>query len=1448
MSEKQTNTKRAVRRRKRLLKFLSGFLFLLLFVQLLLFFGGDWLFREYFKQQVEAASKGKYQVEFDRVYLSLFRRGLFVEKFELIPVDPAVFDKEKIPYYNISVDQLEILGIGYSRNQGRLSVGELRLTAPVVQSRQQIGFDEDENSSPLKQLENEIRKSLSGPLKEVLIEDFYVDQANLLIENFISQKSISADNTNLYLKNIHIRGEQNKGLPFGIQGFRLGFDDFEVTLADSIHKVTAQKVEVSSLEKQILANTIKVSPDLEKPADVYYEISLEKLAITDADIMEMFETSKVAIGDLNLEGPDFILYTDRNALEKEGRTTDLYDLVKDILESISVETLTIDNGQFLQRGVVNPMKNRIEADDIQFSLEEVYFGQDDALRKDNFLYARDATLEIDRARIALADEIHWISGHQIYLSTLDDRVSINEVILSPEVDEDSLSNVSLFEIKVPLLEFANANLRKVYNENIIDIGELMINSPDVEIKDILGNATGPSGQSQMTSLQQLTKGFLKAIYVKNLEVKDGSLVLDNHLRVRQDSLAFGKINFLLENFQLDEKQMSDSSSRIFLADNLRLEIDDYALKLSDNLHLFVADKILIDTKKELLHVDGFKLKPFSPEDVLPLLERYGKTTVLDIEIPEFSATGVDINQAYFQEKLFINHIDIPSPVILWSKYIPKEKSDQEKLERGDILNLVTNYFKVISVDSLSAGRGTFIYENFANERFRSFAENDVAVKIKNFYLDENIDPTANRTLFSGEVDVNLSNYLFNIANGKYSIVAGRVAFNSAREEINTFDVKLMPNKDLDTKVSIEATFPDLSFSGVDLEAFLFDNTLSLTKLKFSDAAVNLSINRGFSKNVQDSSTVKRKNRNLPKTIDVIKIDSILADNGSFNIANYQEGNERQLINTGINIAIADFLLDSTRLSQGDIASFFSNMSLDVDDFSLALNDSIHTVTFSKIELDSRGEEILVENVNMVPREAPGKLMGPIVKAHVPKITINTRSLTSFQKTGVLDVSLLQLTDPEIELFLGKDEPALELQPEEKKEVTRRILESILIRNFKLQGGSFALKDKTDTTSAKAFNNLRLILSDLNFDFVNKQTYNSDFFFNEDFRFEVKDYVLNLPDSLNQVRIGKLLVTSDKLELDEVHFVPRVGRFTYARMYGKQTDVIEFYVPKIIVDGFNLERFISEEKLAARSIRLIRPAMDTFRDKRVKEDTTVVKLMPQELMEQAAQVLEVDTLFIEDGNLRYTEFPSKGMVPGKIAFSRFKAKMYPFRLGEFGEDRETPQLEASFLINDAADLKVSLSMSFEDPYPIFVKANVGSFELPVINSILASNAFVNVERGTINGGNWQFVLDKRHAIGEMTLKYKKLKVRLLEERTLEDAGGRKGILTFVINALALRKNNPRPLFNRLVSSPIYVDRVPYKFVFNYMWKATFSGLMGSSGLVQPRIPKKEEEDEYLPREE
>ena len=60
--------------------------------------------------------------------------------------------------------------------------------------------------------------------------------------------------------------------------------------------------------------------------------------------------------------------------------------------------------------------------------------------------------------------------------------------------------------------------------------------------------------------------------------------------------------------------------------------------------------------------------------------------------------------------------------------------------------------------------------------------------------------------------------------------------------------------------------------------------------------------------------------------------------------------------------------------------------------------------------------------------------------------------------------------------------------------------------------------------------------------------------------------------------------------------------------------------------------------------------EVFRDKRVPEDTTSGKPMPQQLMEAAQGCCStMDTLIVSGGRLRYREFPEKGLVPERNEF-------------------------------------------------------------------------------------------------------------------------------------------------------------------------------------------------------
>ncbi|WP_209331234.1 hypothetical protein [Lunatimonas salinarum] len=1422
-------------------------LFLFVFVsvaQAVFYFGSDRLLRGYVQRQVDEVSGGKYRVDFDGFRVSLLERGVFLTGFSLSPVDSTLFEQIHATVYKVEASEVSVKGLGFRFREKILTIGQIRLKEPMVRFKQPSAAGQRADSvdvSPLRQLELEIQRSFGENLKDILIRELYIDDADLLLVNFISQKSITADHTSLYIRNLQL-AQVNQPIPFNAEGFELNLSNFEMLLADSIHRVSASMVQVSSLNKAIMVEKMRIIPDREREATVYYEIGLDNLELKDADIDQIFYSSDVNIGNLLLVEPHFILHTDRGFSERDDLNIEvnLYNLIQDILSSISVENLNIQSGYFLQQGIQDPTKNRIEAEEIFFRMMQVYIGPEESRRQNQFFYADEAELNISQVRLALADGIHWVNGENVRISSLEDKVSMERIRIMPELEEGEDPDIPLFEIAVPFLNFSNANLKKVYNENVVDVEDLRITSPKVVFRDLKGKEGGQ--QSGTTSLRGLVSEYLRAIYVQNLEITEGQLVMDNHLRVRQDSLSFGKIDLLLRNFQLDDKVDADLDNKLFYAEHLRLEIEDYALKLSDNLHLFSADRILIDTENELLDMEGFRLRPSTQEDVSGLLERYGRTTVLDVDIPRFTAHGVDITTAYFEELLNIKHIDIPSPTIKWTRFIQRQEDEDDSgggMERTDLYDLLSNYFTEVSIDSLTLTEGSFTYDNFVNEAFQSFAENDISVTIKKFYLDENVALSESGFLFADEVDIGLNNYVFNIADGRYQVVADRIAFNSAKEEISTFNVRLLPQRKLDGKVSISATVPDMSFGGVDFEEFLFENRLKLDRLRLLDADVKLSINRRVEED--DVAGVSRRDRRLPKTIDAVQIGEISAQNAQLKVSYNEEDEDIELIKTGISLSLSDFMLDSAKLAYGDIAALFRNMALEVDDFSVALKDSVHTVKFSNIELDVDKELIIVDNLHIIPKRFDTEKGQPVIEATVPQASITTKSLRTFQQTGDLDITRLLLTNPEVSVYLDKDEIAI-LKPEEEKEkIQQAVLQSLNIASFEMENGQLSIREKSNQEEINGLKNIGLMLSELSFDFTQPMAINPQFLLRKDYRFELTDYEIKLPDSLNTVFIERILLRGDQLTMEGVSLMPRIGRYHYARKVGSQVDVAEVQIAQLIFEGIDVPAFIESQQVTASSLRINSPTAFIFRDKRVPRAENVFRKMPQQLMQDIKAYVNVDEILIENAAVTYEEFPENGMIPGRISFTEMDASLRPFRLGAESVDRETMRLDATMMLNHAARLNVNLLLGFEDPYPVNLEASIGEFELSAIHSILETNAFVTVESGLIRGGEWHFAADKHRAIGEMTLRYNDLKVRLLDERTLEVARGRKGVLTFVVNALALRSNNPRKLFSRLVSSNIYQRRDTSKFIFNYLWKATFSGLMGSSGISQPKIPRKEEEE-------
>jgi hypothetical protein len=243
MEENKTEIPQVKWHQKRIFRFLGGILLLLLFFQAVFYFGSDLLLRNYLKEKIRVASEDKYEIDFERVRILFIQRGFSFQGLSISPLDETIASLDNIAYYSIEVPYISITGINYLFLKKEILLGKVKLSSPSIDFRLKYGdgeLEDLEDDSPLEILQDEIKKSfLQSQISEIRIKELDIDNADLLIKNFIAQRSIKAENSSLKVKNIQLLNDRAPATPFNAEGFYFEIENFELLLADSVHLIRA---------------------------------------------------------------------------------------------------------------------------------------------------------------------------------------------------------------------------------------------------------------------------------------------------------------------------------------------------------------------------------------------------------------------------------------------------------------------------------------------------------------------------------------------------------------------------------------------------------------------------------------------------------------------------------------------------------------------------------------------------------------------------------------------------------------------------------------------------------------------------------------------------------------------------------------------------------------------------------------------------------------------------------------------------------------------------------------------------------------------------------------------------------------------------------------------------------------------------------------------------------
>ncbi|MHA7131278.1 hypothetical protein [Algoriphagus namhaensis] len=1455
MGEPEKRQIKGHRIRKKILRFFIGIFLAILFLEFVVYFGSNLFLANWARTKVNEASNQVYTIDFNRLNISLIRRGVFVDGIVMQPL-PDVEAGEGQTLFDFSLDQLAFKGSWYSWEENIFYLGKLEFDNPNVKltlaknPKDSTSRPQSPNrESPVASLERELRKTIDKTrLNALMIREIEINNADLFFLNFLSDNSLRVEDSKLLIKEVNWTTQEEWETPFNAKGFEFEMERGEFFLPDGVHQLKAKRIFISSLEEVIDLEDFEIVADRSQPSRNYYNLSLEELLLKEVDLNQAFSTSELEIEEIVLNAPDFnIAHTVRQLKENPGEG-DLNDLIKGILKSLKIKELSINQGRFVSADASDSLKNRIELERLDFKMVKFYLGDEAELKENQFFYGQDASMEIDEVSVYLSDGVHLIEGDRVKVNSFTNEIVVEGFTVEPRTQRPKeLEPNVLLSIRLPQLMISEADLKKFYNEGIFDISDLRVKSPTIEITE---NQKPTSEATSTNSVNQLLEGFLSQLRIDTFNVEDGVISFTNATGIRSDDVGFDRFSLLLEDV-LVEPDKIQNSKEFFLANELVLDLDNYRLKLRDNLHEFMAEKVIIDSKNERVELQNFRIQPQDSLQIQQLLDTYGKTAVLDLDIPYFAAEGIDLRRAFFEEELRIGFITIPSSVISLDRYAKKKRTNTGSLSSdNDLSDLLTQYFVSITVDSLNFLEGDLSYQNFAGEKDISISEDDLSIRLKNFHVERGLDQQEDQTFFSDEIDVNFKDYSFSLAGGNYTVNTNNLRFNSKDRRIEIENLSLVPSPTLQSQVILSVNLPEVVLEGVNIDRFLFDNVLELQKLKVVGSELDVEIDPEMRKLARERQRDPNRNTTLPKAIDRILIDSIQADQSFLKLEYLLGETDLESIETRFDLFIQGFNLDSISASDENVSELFDQITFNLQDFSFALPDSVHTLKFSDVELNTETEESVFRNFQIIPNDIRGKVGKPVVAASIDAVAVQNNRLSDILASGTFNLTQLALTNPQVKIYLDADGDSRAGSSETvvvpRQERAQGLINSVILDDVIFKEGAVSVYNKRAQPLPKLdFKGINLTLSDLGLELIRqKPDLGPEFFLDQDLNVSLRNYALLSEDSLTKISIGKISFVAETVQLEDIWFRPVVGRYDYLRTLGYQTDAIEARVERVLLRDIDLPVFAQERKIVARNLEVDGLGMDIFRDKRLPRREGIIKPMPQQVFQSAPIYLEVDSLLIKNSRVTYQEFAPKALLVGSLDFEEINASIAPFVLTPDSVDYplERAILEATALIEGQGDVTMTADMRFDAPYMMEVDARLGEFDLTRANRMLEHTSFVGVRSGRVVNGKWKFKINEDEAWGKMRFFYEDLKVDFLDTLTLEPGKGRLALMTFAANT-AVKNSNPRGLFKKKVSKKIYHERDKAKFIFGGWWRATFSGLKGSVGLGKAKMPKRKEEEEF-----
>ena len=518
------------------------------------------------------------------------------------------------------------------------------------------------------------------------------------------------------------------------------------------------------------------------------------------------------------------------------------------------------------------------------------------------------------------------------------------------------------------------------------------------------------------------------------------------------------------------------------------------------------------------------------------------------------------------------------------------------------------------------------------------------------------------------------------------------------------------------------------------------------------------------------------------------------------------------------------------------------ISQQIQEAVLTSTDSLYKITYKNIDINILTGSATLEEISLNPDTqvysqliTMGKAPRHLFKIKVAQLNLNNVRPWKVYFQKALTLKSIIVENPELEMIYQQTTSPQDTLMDKRSAYQRlsKYLRSIKVESIIFKDADFKYVDKSALNrQITPLKNLNIHISGLLIDSLSQYD-KTKFFYTRDISVSLYDYTYQSQDKMYDFKLEEFTASTAKkyVMLKGFNVIPRYEPMEFSKKFTERRERYSMRFDEVLLENINYRMFINQRKLKATKLTVSNSLISVFLNSQLPKSTqNKMDKFPQRMLQNFNLNTLVDTVSINNMQLRYSEFNPVSQRIGTIYFNEIKGNLLNLT-NDPASLRKNHHCKAEFtcLLMARGRLNLSLDFNLRDKNSTFsYQGMLGILKLPVLNRVIKPLALVEIRSGLIKDMVFNGAGNANGNNGKLALRYTNLKIKLLQKNENDTRLKTMSIATMAANILVLEGDNPSA--GQKLRIGYYNYKRPYNAsFFSLLWKGLFVGIQESVGL-------------------